>query len=253
MHDVTTPAPVGSQLSRLFADPALGARRMTVPAGTVLFEPDGVADRVYYLHRGQVRLYQLSDGDERTARLVEILGPDEWFGVATLARSRTHDSRAIALVPSVLSEVRSERLIPALSHRPEMTLELNRQLAARLQASRDDAARLIFQNCNQRLLHTLLRFSRTAASTPRDDGVVLRITHDQLAQAIGVARETVSLALTQLRQKNVLRTGRNQLFFNPQVLRELGGRGGNGNTVPIERIARSASHSHPGRSEESHP
>ena len=49
--------------------------------------------------------------------------------------------------------------------------------------------------------------------------MVLRITHQQLAQAVGAARETISLALTQLRQRELLRTGRNQLFFNPDVLR----------------------------------
>jgi CRP-like cAMP-binding protein len=51
--------------------------------------------------------------------------------------------------------------------------------------------------------------------------VVVHITHQQLAQKVGVARETVSLALAQLRRRNVLRTGRNQLFFRPQNLRQM--------------------------------
>ena len=40
-----------------------------------------------------------------------------------------------------------------------------------------------------------------------------------IARGSGAARETVSLALTQLRQQNLLRTGRNQLLFNPEALR----------------------------------
>jgi len=123
-----------------------------------------------------------------------------------------------------------------LSHRPEMALELNRQLAVKLQASRDDAARLVFEDCNARLIRTLLHFSSSAASQPREDGVVLRITHNQLAQAIGVARETVSLALTQLRQQNLLRTGRNQLFFNPDTLRNFRV-ATNSRKSPLERVA----------------
>ena len=39
---------------------------------------------------------------------------------------------------------------------------------------------------------------------------------------IGSARETVSLALTQLRQKNLLKTGRNRLSFNPGALEKSG-------------------------------
>ena len=81
---------------------------------------------------------------------------------------------------------------------------------------------MMFEDCNQRLVQTLLRFSRTAAATSLDDGgVVLRITHQQLAQAVGTARETVSLGLTQLRQRNLLRTGRNRLSFNPIARRAI--------------------------------
>jgi CRP/FNR family transcriptional regulator len=243
MLDNTSPASTttGSVLAKLFAEPALAGRRITVGAGETVFHPDTPAENVYYIHRGQVRLYQVGAQD---ARLIEILGPDEWFGVGALARLRTQESRAIAVVPTVLTEVRADRLTQVLAHRPEMALELNRQLAAKLQSSRDDAARLVFEDCNQRLIRTLLHFSRSAASQPREDGVVLRITHNQLAQAIGVARETVSLALTQLRQQNLLRTGRNQLFFNPEALRKFrcptgrtncGHGNGNGNHAPVEQ------------------
>jgi CRP/FNR family transcriptional regulator, cyclic AMP receptor protein len=230
MNDSTSTTFPGSILAKLFSDPALAARRVTVQAGDVLFQPDTPADSVYYIHRGQVRLYTVGAED---ARLIEILGPDEWFGVGALARHRTHESRAVVVVPSVISEVRADRLLSVASHRSEMLLELTRQLAQKLLASRDDAARLVFEDCNARLIRTLLQFSRSAASQPREDGVVLRITHNQLAQAIGVARETVSLALTQLRQQNLLRTGRNQLFFNPDALRNFR----NGTKPPLEQVA----------------
>ena len=54
------------------------------------------------------------------------------------------------------------------------------------EAAHDAAALLAFDDCNQRLVQTLLRFSRTAAATPQEGGeVVLSITHQQLAQPVG--------------------------------------------------------------------
>ena len=67
-------------------------------------------------------------------------------------------------------------------------------------------------------MKTLLRFSRSAAATQNGEDIILRMTHEQLAQAIGAARETVSLTLTELRQANLLHTGRNRLAFNFQTL-----------------------------------
>jgi CRP/FNR family transcriptional regulator len=159
--------------------------------------------------------------DDGSTRLIEILGPGQWLGVAAVAGQATYQARAVAVTAATLTQVGIDQFRAALLRRPEQLLELSRQLAGRLLAANEEAARLVFEDCNQRLLRTLVRFSRSAASAPCEQGVVLRMTHDQLAQAIGVARETVSLALTQLRQQNLLKTGRNQLVFDPEALARL--------------------------------
>ena len=206
-----------SPFNELLANPSLGARRMSVAPGTVLYEPHTPAQNLYFIHRGQIRTYHV--GDEHYGRLIDILGPDAWIGEASLAKQATYGEQAIAVVPSVVSEVSAEAFLGLLVQQPRAAVEVFRQLAGKLTAAREDAAGLVFDDCHSRLLKALIRFSRSAAATPHGDGVVLRITHEQLAQAIGVARETVSLALTQLRQQNLLRTGRNQLMFNPDALR----------------------------------
>jgi len=212
-------------------DPTLEARRINLTAGTVIYEPLAAADHVHLIHRGQVRLYQI--GENGASRLCEILGAEEWFGVGALAKAQTYGVRAVAVVQTVVTEVPADRLLAAMARRPETLVELNRQLARRLQSVRDEAAELMFRDTNQRLVNALIRFASSAASTQREDGVVLNITHSQLAQAVGAARETISLALTQLRHQNLVRTGRNQLFFNPDHLSRLRG----GEVRQIERVA----------------
>ena len=220
-------------LAQAFQDPSLDARRVSVAAGDVIFEAEDTPQTVYFIHSGQVRLYQVAPHGEE--RLVEILGPGDWFGMAALAGMNRSNVRAVAAVSSIISQMPAEKLLAALKQRPEALVELNRQLTHKLQAARDEASSLIFQDCNDRLIQTLLRFSDSAAAAPQENGIVLRITHQQLAQAVGVARETVSLALTQLRLRNVLRTGRNQLFFDPQVLKDLKKNGHNGHRAPVEQ------------------
>ena len=212
---------VVSSVEQFLSDPMLGGRRQVVPPGTVLHELGSRAKSVYFVHTGQVRIHQI--GPDQSARLVEILGPGEWFGSASLAGDPENDTRATAVVQTTITEVPAERVISALERNPQAAVELVKQLARRVHAAREDAARLVFDDCNSRLITTLLRFSSSAAASPRETGIVLRITHQQLAQAVGVARETVSLALTQLRHQNLLRTGRNQLFFDPEALRRFQG------------------------------
>jgi CRP/FNR family transcriptional regulator, cyclic AMP receptor protein len=210
-----------NRFERLFGAAANDARQLELTAGTSVFEPSTAAENVYFIHTGQVRVYQV--GPDAELRLIEILGPNDWFGTAALANTRSYGVRAVAVTRAVVSEVSAERWQAALASTPEVATEVIGQLARRLQGAVEDAGRLVFDDCNERLVKTLLRFSHSAAATRREDNggeVTLRITHAQLAQAVGAARETISLALTHLRQRDLLRTGRNQLFFNPDVLRQ---------------------------------
>src|SRR5215213_3194090 len=219
----TQGAETAPTVDELLSQPTLEARQVEATTGTVLFEPSTPARHVYFVNSGQVRVYQ--PGPDNSARLLEILGPGDWFGVAALAGAPTYGNRAVAVSSTVISEVPAEKWLRLLSQTPAVATEWVGRLAGKLVAAREDAACLVFDDCNQRLIKTLLQFSRSAAATPHPEGVVLRITHQQLAQAVGAARETISLALTQLRQQKLLRTGRNQLFFDPEVLSNFSRRG----------------------------
>jgi CRP-like cAMP-binding protein len=203
----------------VFTDPQTQGQAMHVAPGDVIYAPDTPADSVFYIQRGEVRLYTQSD--DGASRLIEIMGPGQWFGASAVAGLSVHQIKAVAVSRSQLIRVPVVNLMASLSRDPAQYGEFAKQLALKLMVTTQEASRLVFEDCQRRLINVLLRFSSSAAASQREDGVVLRITHEQLAQAVGVARETVSLALTQLREKNLLRTGRNQLIFKPEVLRQL--------------------------------
>jgi CRP/FNR family cyclic AMP-dependent transcriptional regulator len=223
----TTGEPAGATvIGEMLSDASLGARRLEVAAGTAFYEADVPARTLFFIHEGQVRIFQVGQvGPKPSTQLVEILGPGDWFGIPALTSGEgsRYGMRAVAVTAATVSEVPAERLLAALPNQPAVARELISQLASKLQAAYGHSANLVFDDTEKRLIKALLQFSRTSAAAPiegegGEGSVVLRITHQQLAQAVGAARETVSLTLTQLRQQNLLRTGRNRLLFNPQVL-----------------------------------
>ena len=213
-----------SPLAALLRDSSLQSHRIQVPAKAALYQPGDPARNIYYIHHGQVRTYQIAPNGSR--RLIEILGQEHWCGTAALASHEQYGETAEAVVPTSVSIISVDRLFAMLPHQPASAGQMIRQLAAKLASYREDASGLVFEDCNHRLIRTLVQMSDSPAASPVPEGVVVRITHLQLAQKVGVARETFSLALAQLRRRNVLRTGRNQLMFSPQTLRNYK----NGNT-----------------------
>ena len=207
-----------SSLVELFSHPAVGADGIEVARGELIFEQGSPAEHLYYIHRGQVRLYQIApNGDER---LTEILGPGQWCGCASLSQRSVYTTRAVAATAGLLSKVPAVTLLAHVARHPDAAMQLIQQLAEHVQNAREDAARLQFEDCNTRLIQAMLRFSQSAAATVQGNEVVLHLTHAQLAQAVGAAREAVSLALTEMRLRNVVRTGRNRLIFNRDALRQ---------------------------------
>ncbi|HEY8747815.1 MAG TPA: Crp/Fnr family transcriptional regulator [Tepidisphaeraceae bacterium] len=212
----------GSEVKDWLADPEFQSRRMEVPGAQVIYQPKDAAIDAYYLESGQVRVYQI--GANGVLRLAGILGPGAWFGIGALARQSNYGSRAEVVSPSVVWAIAGDRLLKRIADQTAMAADLITQLASRLRSAHEAAALLMFEDTNQRLVRTLIEFSQTSAAVPHEEGVLLHITHQQLAQAVGAARETVSLALTQLRQQHLLRTGRNRLTFNPAALRQFSDR-----------------------------
>src|SRR4051812_45187797 len=103
-------------VDELLSRPSLEARQVEATTGTALFEPATPARHVFFVHSGQVRVYQ--PGPENSARLVEILGPGDWFGVAALARATTYGNRAVAVSSVVISEVPADKWLALLAEQP---------------------------------------------------------------------------------------------------------------------------------------
>jgi CRP-like cAMP-binding protein len=194
-------------------------QKMEFTTGQIIHDQDEPALTFYVIESGEVRLfYTAEDG---TTRLLSILGPGEWIGSAALGQLPTYGKRAVTAAQTVVWALSAHELHHQLRVHGELAVQLLEDMSRQLQQAWEEGSQLMFQDCRLRLIRTLLRFSTSPAAKPSGDEIVLHITHAQLAQAVGAARETVSVCLTELRQANLVHTGRNRLTFNPQRLREL--------------------------------
>lgn len=206
-----------SVLLRLIGQPAIRAQSTYLVAKAALYGQADPARNVYYIHHGQVRIYQ--DGPDGTRRLVEILGGDQWCGLTALAGASHYGEGAETTQPSMVSVVPTDNLLAALAQDGAAAVELLRIVARKLTRDRHQAAALVFEDCRTRLLKSLLELAESPAATKSPDGVMVQITQLQLAQKVGVTRETCSLTLSKLRRGGILQTGRNKLTFKPDKVR----------------------------------
>src|SRR5690606_6773282 len=140
----------------LFEDPAAQSRRLVLRHGQEAGEGEAQPQSLFFVLRGQVRLFLLRDTGEK--RLLRILGPGDWFGYEALVGSNTNRLRAGVVSSAVLLQVSVQSFMALLPKYPSAAVELSRSLAGRLMDAEAEAADLVFSDCHERLIKTLLRF-----------------------------------------------------------------------------------------------
>src|SRR2546423_4271303 len=126
-----------SQLNELFASPQVGAEGIELARGATIYAQGDAAEHLYFIHHGQVRLHQIgADGSER---LVEILGPGQWFGCAALSDRGAYVTQATAATQAQLSRVTAAKLMQFVSQNPVAVVQMVQQLANVVQAAREEA------------------------------------------------------------------------------------------------------------------
>jgi CRP-like cAMP-binding protein len=217
------------QPSQICADPSIellargdfdGATLSHRSEGEILFEANQPAHDVFFVQSGQVRLYHSIESSAE--RLVNVLGGGSWLGIAAIAAAPSFGMRAQVFDRSMIWTVPATVFLDVLSRTPRLASTVISQMAVSLLNSYHSATRMMAWDCDSRIVQALLDLSTSAAAVPQVDGVSLRITHQELADAVGAARETVTTALKALKREDVLKTKRNCLSFNPKILSQFG-------------------------------
>jgi CRP/FNR family transcriptional regulator len=182
------------------------------------FEPrDGAAD-FFVVESGEIRLFEVAVHGAR--RLLDILGAGRCFGFASLGKIPIYEILAISVGDSTARVIPANQLREILLSHGELALQFVESMARQLHEAWNEGSHFVFEDCRLRLIRTLLRFKNSPAARAVPGGVELWMTHAQLAQAVGVARETISLCLTQLKRENLVQTSRNRVSYNPDRLQQ---------------------------------
>lgn len=188
-------------------------------SGHIFYAPEESHDRLYIVRSGRVRIYKLSP--EGRALTLLILEPSSIFGEMAINADWVHDSFAETMTDCTIASIRRDDLRRVLSSNPAMTQRFRTIMGRRLRALEHRLADIAFKSVPQRLATVLINLTQPPA-TPNDTPVVLRYTHQQLAEMIGSYRETVTKAIGEFREAGLIRVDDDVIYLTDITrLREL--------------------------------
>ena len=174
-----------------------------VPRREVLYLPGDAGDRVYLLKRGVVKISAIQEDGREV--LLALLRKGEVFGEEAVLDQGPRDHMAEAYEDALICIITKQDFMEMLRTHPDMVFKVTKLIGLRLKTFRMRVENLLFKGAAQRLAYTLLELARDHGQ-PDAQGVLvpLRLSQQDLANLIGVTRESVNLALSELRREGLV-------------------------------------------------
>ena len=170
--------------------------------GGVIYTPEEGRETLFLIKEGRVQLYRISI--EGRKLVLAMLGPDMFFGEMPLFGQAMEDSIAQAVDDTTLCTLGRAEVERILLTYPRIGLRLIQVLNERLQEAEARLHESAFMTMPARTAALLLRLAE-------DSSEVHGLTHQDLADMLGVYRETVTATLDKLKQEQLLEIGRKRI------------------------------------------
>jgi CRP/FNR family transcriptional regulator, cyclic AMP receptor protein len=172
--------------------------------GEMILQPGDPVDNVYYVNSGYVRLYCIVDsGNELT---LNIFKPGSYFPMFLVLDNAPNQHYFQAMTTAKLTKVPKDDIMHFIKGEPEVLLEFTRRLSAGLNGLITNIQYTLFGPVHARIISALLFLSKRFGEKLPDGSVriSLPLTHQDIANVIGIARETASLEMEKLAKKKLV-------------------------------------------------
>ncbi len=204
---------------------------ITCSPGRVFYRPGETGTIFFLLRTGHVQLYHLSTDGRKL--ITATLESGACFGEMPLIGQQTHHSFAEAIDDSHVYVMNRHDIDNLLLRKPDVTLALLKVVGQRVVQLETQLINATFKGTQARLATLLLQLARPhSLEKGRKVLVVEGLSHEELADRLGVYRETVSTALRELKDAGAIELGRKYITISePSQLEDVASSGGKGGRI----------------------
>jgi CRP/FNR family transcriptional regulator, cyclic AMP receptor protein len=166
-----------------------------------LFVQGDVADTVFYLQSGKVKLTVLSEQGKEA--VIGILEPGQFFGEGCMNGHPLRIATTTAMEDSIVTAITKEAMIAALHDEPKFAELFLAYLLTRNSRIEEDLIDQLFNSSERRLARLLLllaNFGKAGSPQP----ISPNISQETLAEMIGTTRSRVSFFMNKFRKLGLI-------------------------------------------------
>jgi len=175
------------------------------PANSVIISQDAKGDYMYIVVSGLVKIYRTSETGS-VKKTLTILKKNEFFGEMALFDCSGRSASAMAITDVEVVTCKKNDFLKLLSKYPQTSLLLITLLVSRLREADKEISSLTFQNALGRIAIILSDLCKKHG-VRKSGGILIdmELTHQDLAEMAGTAREVVTKIISVFKRAKCLR------------------------------------------------
>jgi CRP/FNR family transcriptional regulator, cyclic AMP receptor protein len=163
----------------------------------VIFAQGEVANSVFYIQKGRVKLTVLSEQGKEA--VVGILEPEQFFGEGCLNGHPLRVATTMAMEDCVITSIAKAAMIAVLHDEPKFSELFMAYLLSRNSRIEEDLVDQLFNSSEKRLARLLLLLANFGKDGPPQP-ILAEISQETLAEMIGTTRSRVSFFMNKFRK-----------------------------------------------------
>lgn len=179
----------------------IGSRE--VKKGDILFEEGSISSSLYFINEGKVKLYKYTkDGKEQ---ILSILSKNEFVGELDLLKESHHKFNAKAIDDCKLCIITKDEMKTLMMNNPEIGIKVLESVGEKLAQMEDLVQNLATNDIDARVAYLLIELIEKYGKREKDKIIIeLSITREDMANYIGVTRETISRKLKKFEEDEII-------------------------------------------------
>jgi CRP/FNR family transcriptional regulator len=170
----------------------------------IIVEEGIVLQNFIIVSKGKIKVFGYSqDGKEQ---IMYVLTKGDFFGARNLLQKKDADYNAMAMEDTVVCNISTEDFQSLLYKYPGISIKIMDVLCSRLEKMESMFRKISPKDVDSRINMMLLEFSQKYG-IKHSEGILVRLpmSREEMANYIGVARETLSRKLTSLNEEGIIK------------------------------------------------
>ena len=165
--------------------------------GHTIFLQGSVADSVFYIQQGQVKVSVVNDQGREA--VIALLGKDEFFGEACLTGHTRRVATATANQACEILQISKRAMLRTIVDQPTFSALFVAHLLARTARAEADLVDQLFNSSEKRLARALLLLANFGKEG-KPEPVIAKVSQEILAEMIGTTRSRVNFFMNKFRK-----------------------------------------------------